>query len=358
MQSSNEAENKNRSAKKVAVPEPTPAVPSSRPESTGGTLVLQWLSYAFWGWFGAILAVLAGITFGYFLNGPPDSNFAGALAYPLAGVIVMAIVALVTDIVYSKREAPVKQTAATVIMLIHVVIYALTVISALITVVFGLVNLLLVSGNDPEGPYIVMLTAGVVVVTYGLITLRVLFGAKKRLVRPVMWAAMMLLAVVFIVMSVVGPVVQAAATKDDRLIESALPALADNIEDYTRDNDKLPTDLSQVRSSSGSYNSTQVKQLIDKRLVTYKPETTPVVEPLPAPENQITDDMLQKPVPTQKRFKYQLCVVYKEANGTSYDYDSSYGGDNYVTSRPSTYSHDKGEVCYKLVVSGKYPQLY
>ena len=75
---------------------------------------------------------------------------------------------------------------------------------------------------------------------YGLASARVLFGGRKKILRTVFWAVSVAMALIFTIAGVAGPAARANATKDDRLIESALPDLAMDIQNYARENDKLP----------------------------------------------------------------------------------------------------------------------
>jgi hypothetical protein len=343
------------------------AAPAAAPvavarENTPGSLVLQWLSYSFWGWFSALLAILAGISFNYYLNGSNADNWATVLAYPLAGVIVMMIVAFVTDFFYAKHEPVVKKGAASVIMLIHVVLYSLIVVGSLIAIVFSLVNLLLSSSTGSEGPYVVMMTAAVVALCYGIVSARALFGGKKPAVRKAAWLVMLLLAAAFIAASVVGPVMKASMLKDDRLIESALPSLAENIQEYTRTNDKLPANLSDVTAMNSAYDSGKVKQLVDKNLVTYKPNTKQMTAQnlgdTSATTNKSTSPTsgVSLSKMSQKTYYYQLCVTYKEKKSDRYNYGYDANMRDYTMSSISMYGgHEKGDVCYSLKADGASP---
>lgn len=365
----------------VAEPQPAVVAPVAAAPvqngvtNSGGVLVLQWLSYAFWGWFGAALAVLSGITIGFFLSGNSAAASIGeGLAYPLAAVIVMLVIALVTDFFYARHEPALKTGAANVIMLIHVVLYLLIAVGAVITIVFALISMLLADANvysdGHNGQKIAMLTAAVVAVTFGALSFRALFGGRKGGVRKLFWLLMSILALVAIVSSIAGPAMKVSATKDDRLIETALPTLASNIQEYVRTNDKLPASLNEVKTTAYMPESTDsVRMMVDKNLVTYKPNSKPAknsgdtVMPLDATASSKTTTAAQGVSvsrPTSPReFYYQLCVTYKEAKNLEYysRYTEANSGD-YVDSSVSTYSHPKGEVCYDVAASSKYDYSY
>ena len=356
----------------TAQPE-APVVETHKPHgNSGGVLVLQWLSYAFWGWFGLSMAILSGITIGFFLSGNSASEALGeGLAYPLAAVIVMLVISLATDFFYARHEPAVKTGAANVIMLIHVVLYLLVTVGAFVTIVFAFISMLLSEtssyGDSHTAQKVAMLTAAVVAVTFGGISFRALFGGRKGGVRKLFWLAMSILALVAIVASIAGPAMRISATKDDRLIESALPALASNIQTYARTNDKLPASLNDVQASEYStVTKENIQTMVSKGLVTYKPNTKPAttdqntVTPLSdtagttkAKQNQ---GVSIAPVDGQKKFYYQLCVVYKEEKNSDYysRYEASDIDMGYEDSSVSTYSHPKGEKCYDLMARGKY----
>ena len=346
----------------VAESAPVAAVAAQQHSNSPGTLVLQWLSYAFWGWFGTSLAVLAGITFGYFIAGSDATFWGDSLAYPLAAVIVMLVIALVTDFFYARHEPVAKKGAASVIMLIHVVLYMLTVVGALIGIVFSIIRMIITAGptDTMDGSKVFMLTAFVTALVFGGISLRALFAGKKVGVRKTFWLAMSILALGFVVASIAGPAMKANSTKNDRLIESALPSLASDIQQYTRTNDKLPATLSDVKSSYGEMADDQVQLIIERNLVTYKPNSRPVKTDSVIPETSgasIKKQSTAVPANTStgtKTFYYQLCVTYKESKSSKYNsYSSSYA-DYYTNTTIDTYQHAKGNVCYDVSADGKY----
>lgn len=341
----------------------TPVSQIEQHTNTPGSLVLQWLSYAFWGWFGTSLAVLSGITFGYFIAGSDATSWGDNLAYPLAAVIVMLVIALVTDFFYARHEPVAKRGAASVIMLIHVVIYMLVVVGALIGIVFSIISMIITAGptDTMDGSKIFMLTALLTAVVFGAISVRALFAGKKAGVRKMFWLAMSVLALGFVVASIAGPAMKANSTKNDRLIEDALPSLASDIREYTRTNDKLPATLADVKNVYGDSVNGQVQQMVDRNLVTYKPNTKPMETASDLPltsgastETKSTLAPIDRSTGT-KTFYYQLCVTYKEAKSSKYDtYNTSSYDNDYTNSSISTYRHDKGNVCYDVAADGKY----
>ena len=370
---------------------PVNAVPPTPPSnnevnnqgSSGGVLVLQWLSYAFWFWCSVSVSVLAGIVINYFISGSKGYQWGNELAYPLASVIIMLAIALITDKLYAKREPAKKSGGANVIMLLHVVPFILIAIGALVTVVFSLITMLL--NSDPvatvDGPVKVMLVSLIVAVLFGLISARAFYGGRRK-VRLAAWAAVTVLAVGFIAGSIAGPAAAALGTKDDRLIEQALPSLSSDIRSYVNQHNKLPGALSDVTYDESSYSASAVQKLIDSRLVTYKANTLPASNSAYNPGDISTSVCNDSPTagvcysnPStaapdtkgSKRFYYQLCTKYQREKKSEYNYseDANYtvgsgapsAADyryNYVS---SINSHPAGEVCYNLYADGDYGSI-
>lgn len=363
------------SSKKVAKVETHPEPPTS-----GGVLVLQWLTYAFWAWFGVAVSVLVGIVVNMMIRQNNVDLSGNAVAYPLAAVIILLIIAVVTDFFYSRHEPEKKVGGSNIIMLLHVVPFILIAIGALITIVFSLISMLL--NSDPlasvDGPIQVMIVASVVAVVFGALAARTFFG-KKRKVRSIAQIIMVTIAVVSVALAIAGPVAKTAMTKQDRLIEEALPSLADDIREYTRTRDELPGKLSDIKHND-SRRSRAVQKMIDDGLVEYKSNTEkPKDGSSYSPgEDPDTDEGIDiayrpsRPVSQPKRFYYQLCTKYKYERKDQYSYSGYYESSSadslaagvavdrydynyYGTPRVS--SHPAGEVCYDLYADGKYGSI-
>ena len=338
----------------VSAPAPVP-VPQT-PQGSGASMVLQWLSYAFWGWFGVAMGWLAGVTVAYFVTGN-SSSVTSALAYPLASVIVMLIVALVADLLYARREPEQKAGGQNVIMLVHVVLFVLITVGAAVTALFSLISMLL--NTDPtagtDGLAITCWTSVVTVFVFGSIALRAFIGGKKRFVRKAHWITMTVLALTFIVLSIVGPAMGAQATKDDRLAEEGLPTLIQGVKEYVNQNGKLPATLSDaVEDSSFTARNAAASALVSRNLVRYTPNIMAATKSSDKLENAAYNDYTYGTT-----HYYQLCVDYKQvkkANGTYYD-TSITTGEKYP-SYLTIDAHAKGEVCYKLSATDGYGIVY
>lgn len=349
----------------------TPAAPPTAEHSSGGVLVLQWLSYAFWFWFSVSVSVLAGIVINYFISGSKTYQWGNELAYPLASVIIMLAIALVTDRFYAKHEPIRKSGGANVIMLLHVVPFILIAIGALVTVVFSCITMLL--NSDPlatvDGPIQVMLVSLIVALLFALVSARAFYATKPR-VRHMTWLAAIVLSVVCMIAAAVGPAADAVQTKNDRLIEQALPSLASDIRNYASQHNKLPATLNDV-THDDSYTASAAQKLIDSKLVTYKPNSIVSKDSTYNP-GDIAIDSCVGATTTQdcsstygaKRYYYQLCTTYTREKKSEYTYhgDTPYtvgtsagvAADYQNSYVSSISSHPAGDVCYNLYADGSY----
>lgn len=337
------------------VPTPAPAKPAA-PHGSGAAMVLQWLSYAFWGWFAVALSWLAGVTVAYFVTGN-SSDVTASLAYPLASVIVMFVVALLADVFYAKREPAHKTGGPNAIMLVHVVLFVLIAVAAAVTAVFSLISMLL--STDPtsgtDGQVIACWTSLVAMLAFGMVALRAVLGGKKTVVRRIHWIMMGAFALGFIALSIAGPAMGAQATKDDRLIEEGLPALSQSVREYVGDKGELPATLKDAQDASTGSTSAAADLLVSRNLVRYTPNVKAATKSSSYGGVSYSDyDYVTT------TYYYRLCVTYKHAKksgGTYYDSSAEVASGRY-TSYLSIYGHDKGEVCYNLSAIDSYNTIY
>ncbi len=337
--------------------------------NTPARLVLQWLTYAFWGWGAFSLLWLVAMMFGFWVAGADSTaEWGDMLPYPLASVVVFLLISLMTDYFYSRYEPVHKTRAASVIMLIHAVLYTLAGVGALVAAVFMVIYMTLnsTSTDSLEGPKVALYTALVMTVVFAALVVRIVFAGRMRHLRKIFWVVMSVVSLIFIIAGIAGPAAQAALTKQDRLIEEALPTLVGNINTYVSNNDKLPETLRDVEYSKyDSYSSGKVQKMIADRLVRYTPNTKPATNGATGVtdlQTKLDKNLSAKKITVQpttpKTYYYKLCVdyrvekkstgTYRESSGVSYDsYGRSYGGID-------TSQHKQGEVCYDLSASGKY----
>lgn len=307
---------------------PTDLTPRS---SSAGTLVLQWLTYAFWGWFIGSLVWLIGVLLTHLLVGESVGTYA-ALPYAIAATIVLFPLAFLCDLFYRKHEPLRKSGAAMVIMLIHAVIFALLAIGALITAVFtGLNSIINASDDSAVVTTVIVFTAGSAAILYGLAFLRTLNPFKQKRGASIYGWAMLGLTAILLVLAVVGPVTKAMNSKDDHTLEESVTLINYGVQNYVYKNGVLPESLDQI-----SVDSEKAKATIKAGDVEYIPEETV----------ETTGEF------SAKNAHYQLCVTYDYAvadegyNDPNSDWDAEPGSD--YKSYPRTVPRDAGKTCYKL----------
>lgn len=320
--------------------------------NTPGVLVLQWLTYAFWGWTILALAWLTAISVGFFLSPSSSDRYQSEMvAYSLAAVIVLFVISLICDVFYSRRETLQKTGAAVVIMIIHAVIFALFGIGSLIVAVFAIVRLLIGDGDGSSygdsGALTTLITGLTIALVYGATLLRTVRPFKLKRSGLVYWIFMAIVTVTITVLAIAGPTWNARMTRDDRLIERALPQLSEVINNHTAKADTLPRSLVEVRDEA----SEEARELIDRGLVEYTPG-----KKLTTPETNAEDMPIE--VPLSKRpiapvgddvYSYTLCVTYKSKKGS--DTYPAMHTSRYGETSPDTYYHPAGRTCYDLVTS-------
>lgn len=325
----------------------TPVAEETVVHNGPGTLVLQWLTYAFWGWTVLALAWLTAISVGFFLNPSSTENYESTMvSYSLAAVVVLFVISLLCDIFYTKLEPLRKTGAAMVIMIIHAVIFGLFGIGSLIVAVFAVVRLLIGDSSGASygdsGAWTTLITGLVIAIVYGATLLRTLRPFKLRRSSLIYWIFMAIVTVTITALGIAGPTWNARLTRDDRLIERTLPSLSNVINSHAAKTSALPKTLTEVRSEA----SEDARTLIDRNLVEYTPgkEVTSTSKSV-VPEDPKSLLLSQN----EKVFAYQLCVTYKakKGPGTSIAQDSK----RYPLITPDTYQHDAGRVCYDLQTS-------
>jgi hypothetical protein len=114
---------------------------------------------------------------------------------------------------------------------------------------------------------------------------------------------------------------------------------------------KLPENLNDLEFSS--YQS-EAKTLVERNLVTYKKlETTSEIDDLYKYSNTSSNTGVRRTaISKTKKYKYEVCVVYKAASkdNDSYSTKYSYESDNDNT-YISAYNHPSGRKCYTPTVS-------
>ncbi len=315
------------------------------PKPGPGLLVLQWLTYAFWGWTVLSLSGLVLTVVSQLLNQTSENYWLGGIAYLLAAVIVLFIISLVTDIFYAAAEKKhARSSGSNVIMIIHAVIFALFGIGSLIVAVFGFVSLLLNDASGSTGPQTSIISGIIIAALYGVTLLRTLRPRWIKGVARLYWIVMTLAIITTVALGIVGPAAQARLQNEDRVVEEGVSDISDAVNSYADKKAKLPSSLKDLTSLSES-----AQKLVDENKVTYTPGeevTSKIKTPLSPVEPTSYRVGSQKPV-----FHYELCVEYKTKDGSSdyYSYSSrSAAEDGQYPTRVDTYGHKAGRVCYDV----------
>jgi hypothetical protein len=323
------------------VSQPTPPVVSSevpqahKSQADAVTLVLQWLTYAFWGWFALAVLWLGAVVYAFLVSGSDSNDWTGIVSYPIASVLVLLIVAAVVDFFYRRREPAKKEGFATAVMVIHTVIFALCGIGALVASVFAGINLVLSeTPSTSDGIRVVLFTALTMVPLYALLTARTTLVAKWRRIPMLTTIILSIGAAVFIGIGVFGPVMKSVVTRQDRQVSSALSSIVYAVNSYDQENDKLPESLNGLDFNTyDSADTTTIKSLLDKGAITYKPNTKSGTKPSE-----------QDAYSTRTVHYYQLCATFTSAQTSPY---ATYSSTSYSESVSAQY-HKKGEQCYNV----------
>ena len=340
-----------------AVPEVAP-VPSTDelPKPGPGTLVLQWLTYAFWGWTVLSLSGLILIVVNQLLDQTRSrydsySWFGGGIAYLLAAVIVLFIIAIVCDIFYARLERRhSRSTGSNVVMIIHAVIFALFAIGSLIAAVFSVVGLAIGDATDTSGPVAGIVTGVVVALIYGVTLIRTLNPKWLGRVAAMYWLIMSTTIIITVIMAIVGPAAQARLANQDQKVESGVSDVVYAVRDYVDAQQKLPSTLSEL---DGLSEDTQ--KVVDDGKITYTAKeqlsgSTSSADLIPNGSDGSSSLSFGRSSSTTPGFHYELCATYETEIKDGYNYSSrsSYGSNNRYDTTANVSSHGKGKVCYDL----------
>lgn len=160
-----------------APPTAQAVTPISEPNtSSPGLIVLQWLTYAFWGWTVLAMSVLTVTVLANFIS---KSDTSGFMPYGIAAVLVLLPISIICDVIYSKHEPLKKLGAASLVMIIHAVLFALFGIGSLIGIVISLV-MLFTSSGDSSGTQTALYSSMIITVLYTAVFLRTMNPDEHR----------------------------------------------------------------------------------------------------------------------------------------------------------------------------------
>jgi hypothetical protein len=302
--------------------------------------VLQWLTYALWGLTVIALSVSMVSVLAYYIT---SSNIGDSILYSIAAMLVLLPISLVSDLIYLKNEPETKSRIASVIMIVHGVLFALFTIGSLVTIAFSIVSLIV--GSSGHDTITVTLYSSIAIAFLFLILfLRTVLPKKFSRIRYLFIAIMVIAVGAVCAFGFFGPVADTQLTRNDGLIENNLSTVGEAVNTYAANNNQLPTTLDNLTLTGDA------KTLITDNLVTYKKDSAP--SSLYNASSNV--------------YYYQLCVTYKKANSDLYAtptpvfnsgsttsssssssplIESAGGYSDYITTIP----HPAGDKCYKLM---------
>jgi hypothetical protein len=192
------------SAPMIGNPSAQPTTPQNQADNHNTnalTIIIQWLTYAFWGWTVLILSILTSLVFAQLLNRDNSSN---ANYYVISAAIVLLPISFVTDFFYSKKEPKKKESAAMVVMVIHAVLFALFGIGALIFAVFSFVSLLTSSGSHTS-TYVGLWSSIFITIFYAATFIRTINPAKLPWISKAYKIFMLVIILLFILLGFLKP---------------------------------------------------------------------------------------------------------------------------------------------------------
>ncbi len=270
-------------------------------------IVLQWLTYAFWGWTVLAMALLTGAVLANFIA---SSETGGVAPYAIASVLVLLPISIVCDVLYSKHEPQKKTGAASVVLVIHAVLFALFGIGAVIGIVLSLVTLF-TSSSATDSNQVSLYTFMIVSILYAAVLLRTLNPPRFPWVRRFFIIFMAVVVGLISILGIVGPVANERTTKDDKLIEQNLSSIKLDVDTYASQNKKLPDSLSSINLAGDA------KKAVDANLVKYTPNTKQASVTTVTPTYTTTNSTYSSTI-----YYYELCANYKKASKSQY---ASYG---------------------------------
>lgn len=273
------------------------------------------------------MSVLVATVLANFVASTNDGNF---MPYAISAILVLLPISVACDHFYSKQEPAKKTGAASVVMVIHAVLFALFGIGALITFVVSLVQLF-TSSSSSNSIHVALYSSVIITLLYAAVFLRTLNFVKLKWFNRFFIVSMVVVVGIFSVLAIVGPVATARLTRNDSLIDANLPIIQSNIDDYVTSNNKLPPSLADL-SLNGD-----VQKLVADNLVQYTPNSKPLNTILPSSSTQASNT-----------YYYELCVDYKKSSGSDggNPYSAATANNDY-TGSAATYNHPAGNYCYK-----------
>ena len=291
-------------------------VPTQEPGSMVVTVVLQWLTYAFWGWsivaFGFLLSLGA-----QFLIGESTKSIAPeVIPSAIAGTVVLFAIASICDIFYSRREEERKTGFSLVLTVLHSVLAGLVGVGVLIAIMLSVIRLITSLNPSVSSEQIFIITGIGVLVLLALLMVRISWPFARSNLRLLFRIVFLSIGVSVIALAIFGPGAQNLRMKDDAAVRQTVSAIPAQVDRYVTKEKVLPASLDDIAdNSSFTGNESTLKSLAERQLITYMPN---IKQPVVSTSTSLTNKR------STTTFYYELCATYKYANKQSSKAYSSY----------------------------------
>ncbi len=321
----------------VVQPDPTPQPVVKPSYNSPGVIVLQWLTYAFWGGTVIAMSTLTALVLTFFIA--PEAVTGDSSLYVMAAVLVLLPISVICDFFYMKQEPEKKTGFASILVIIYSIFFALFGVAAFIVATFSTMNLIISSSNT-EGTRVALYSSLIIAFLFVILFLRTILLKKLFKMRRYFIILMVVIVGIICAFGIFGPVADARLRRNDTLIENNLSIVSESVNAYVTKNSQLPNSLGDLKLSGDS------KKLVTDNLVTYTKDASPKLQ-----SNNLED--YSSTYSSAENYYYQLCVTYKMASQYQSEYSQMSSGptDNGYDTYLSTSPHPAGEKCYKLMTT-------
>lgn len=310
-------------------------------DNKASILILQWLTYAFWGWTLLAFVWLLYIVLASLING---DNVTGMIPFAIAASVVLLPISFACDWFYSKHESDKKRGAEMLIMVVHAVIFALFGIGMLVSALIVTLQLMITTPADFTSQIVWLVTFIVSALFYAMTFLRTLNPKPKLKIQHKYSLVMAVTISVLIVLGFFGPVAQASQTRNDRDVAAYLDDVANSINSYVYEKQALPDNLGQVKLDGIA------ADIVSRDLVAYhKEDSSDESRALEPSDNEFTESLYTY-------YRYRLCVTYTSEDTENRGYSPEKYEGEYFSNYPTTYGHPAGDVCYKIETNTAKPK--
>jgi len=255
--------------------------------------------------------------------------------------------AFVLDALYTRHEDTHKSAASSVVMVVHVVLYTLIAIGALITLLFSSISQLTTTNDD--GNIVTIVTAAV--------TTLLLVGLVIRIARPTIITRLRsgfriivaLVSIASLAFAITGPIFYSVQTREDRALRDSVEFAASTLNTYVAQGNALPEQLKDgLENTENFFPSPMTDQVAllkeSEGLLVYKPNIQPAT---------VTTENDQEVTV----YFYELCATFQFELKDRDTYTTYYGpvgpmgggkDDSGFTDYPDLRTVAPGQTCYKL----------